>query len=64
MMPISRRRSRTLISIVLAIPSDDDEQGHRGHARHPAEDEQVSQPLALDVIDDRPALHVERFDLV
>ena len=40
------------------------EQGHRGHARHPAEDEQVGQPLALDVLDDRPAPHAEGFDFV
>src|SRR5262249_38732972 len=32
--------------------------------RHPAEDEQVGEPLALDHLDDRPAPQADRLDLV
>ena len=70
------RRADGLHDADLAAPFEDahqhrvgdperrDEQGHPGHSRHPAEDEQVGQPLALDHLDDRPAPQAKGFDLL
>ncbi len=62
MMPISRVRSRTLISIVLAMPRAETNKRHSGDAGHPAEDQKINQPLSLDEFDGCSALETQLFD--
>ena len=62
MMPISRVRSRTLISIVFAMPRAETKQRHRGDAGHSAEDQKINESLSLDEFDGGPALETQSRD--
>ena len=62
MMPISRVRSRTLISIVFAMPRAETSKRHRGDAGHPAEDQKINESLSLDEFEGGPGLEAQLGD--